>query len=126
MDRSHCTERGRGLSNEHEGPASCPLPFAPDPSRLTVVALEPEERVPDYRAAMRIANAGAEKRIGGHVLLSGYDRDRAFESPQHTSECHQDSAVPGYVDYAISHGASLGVDIEGGRFVFFCLPVDFD
>ncbi|MBA1446109.1 MAG: AF1514 family protein [Gammaproteobacteria bacterium] len=58
------------------------------------------------------------------MLISWYDRDRDFESPQHSSECHQDSAVPGYVDYGIHHGAKLKVDFEQGRFVFFyrCQP----
>jgi hypothetical protein len=51
------------------------------------------------------------------------DRDRDVESPQHVSECHAESAVPGYVDYGINHGATLMVDIEDGRFVFFYLPV---
>jgi hypothetical protein len=97
----------------------------PDISNLTVVELEPDERVSDYRAAMRIANAEAGSRIGQYMLLSWYDRDRDFESPQHASECHLDSAVPGYVDYGIHHGATLKVDIEHGRFVFFYLPVDF-
>ena len=55
------------------------------------------------------------------MLLSWYDRDRDFESPQHASECHLDSAVPGYVDYGIYHGATLKVDIEQGRFVFFVI-----
>jgi hypothetical protein len=96
----------------------------PDISNLTVVELEPDERVSDYRAAMRIANAEAGSRIGQYMLLSWYDRDRDFESPQHASECHLDSAVPGYVDYGIHHGATLKVDIEQGRFVFFYLPVD--
>ena len=103
---------------------SCPVPSIPDVSGLTVVALEPDHTLPDYRAAMRLANAEAQQRIGEHMLLSWYDRDRDFESPQHASECHQDSAVPGYVDYGIHHGATLKVDIEGGRFVFFYLPVD--
>jgi len=43
---------------------------------------------------------------------------------QHASECHLDSAVPGYVDYGVYHGATLKVDIEQGRFVFFYLPVE--
>ena len=34
------------------------------------------------------------------------------------------SAVPGYVDYGLSHGATLMVDIEDGRFAFFYVPVD--
>jgi len=49
---------------------------------------------------------------------------RDFESSQHVSECHAASAVPGYVDYRLSHGATLMVDIEDGRFVFFYVPVD--
>jgi hypothetical protein len=96
----------------------------PDLSELTVVELAPSEPMPDYRAAMQVANAEAEQRLGEYMLLSWYDRDRDFESPQHASECHQDSAVPGYVDYGIYHGATLKVDIEQGRFVFFYLPVD--
>jgi hypothetical protein len=60
------------------------------------------------------------------MLLSWYDRDRDFEAPQHTGECHADSAVPGYVDYALYRGARLKVDIDDGRFVFFFLPIDLD
>lgn len=112
------------MSNENEQPVSCPIPAGPDLSKLTVVELVLAERLPDYRAAMRLANAEAEKRLGEHMLLSWYDRDRDFESPQHAGECHLDSAVPGYVDYGIYHGATLKVDIEQGRFVFFYLPVE--
>ena len=36
----------------------------------------------------------------------------------------QASAVPGYVDYAVHRGATLMIDIESGRFVFFYRPVD--
>ena len=113
------------MSHEQESPNACPIPSPADLSNLVVVELEPDEGVPDYRAAMGIANIEAETRIGQYMLLSWYDRDRDFESPQHASECHQDSAVPGYVDYGIHHGATLKVDIEHGRFVFFYLPVDF-
>jgi hypothetical protein len=113
------------MRNEDEHPVSCPLPSGPDLSKLTVVELAAAERLGDYREAMRLANAEAEKRLGDNMLLSWYDRDRDFESPQHASECHQDSAVPGYVDYGIHHGATLKLDIERGRFVFFYLPVDF-
>jgi len=113
------------MTNEHETPVSCPIPAAPDLSGLKVVELLPQARLPDYRAAMQMANTEAEARLGQYMLLSWYDRDRDFESPQHASECHQDSAVPGYVDYGIHHGATLKLDIEHGRFVFFYLPVDF-
>jgi len=106
------------------GEASCPLPRPPDLSGIEVVALRPPKRVGDYLQAMRLANAEADALLRGHMLLSWYDRDRDFEAPQHVSECHEASAVPGYVDYGIHHGATLKVDVEDGRFVFFYRPVD--
>ena len=112
------------MTSEHDKPVSCPVPAGPDLSNLTVVELLPEDRLVDYRAAMQLATTEADRRLGQHMLLSWYDRDRDFESPQHASECHLDSAVPGYVDYGINHGATLKVDIEQGRFVFFYLPVE--
>jgi len=88
------------------------------------MTLHPPARVPDYLEAMRLANAEAEARLHEPMLLSWYDRDRDFEAPQHASECHAASAVPGYVDYGIHHGATLKIDVEDGRFVFFYRPVD--
>jgi hypothetical protein len=103
----------------------CPVPADPDLAGVTVVRLEPRRPpLADYLAAMAAANNVAQQRLGSYMLLSWYDRDRDFESPQHVSECHQDSAVPGYVDYALHRGAKLMVDVEQGRFVFFYLPVD--
>jgi hypothetical protein len=115
------------VTHEQDPPGSgidaCPLPEAPDLTGITRIDLRPGESVSDYLEAMALANAEAEKRLGDYMLLSWYDRDRDFESPQHTSECHQDGATPGYVDYGTHHGATLMVDIEEGRFVFFYLPV---
>ena len=74
---------------------------------------------------MAVANEEAERLIGENMLLASYDKDRDFESPQHASECHVNSAIPGYIDYALYHGAKLKIDIEQGRFVFFYLPIDF-
>jgi len=93
-------------------------------SDVTTVSLHPQPSPADYLEAMRLANAEAGARLGEHMLLSWYDRDRDFEAPQHVSECHADSAVPGYVDYALHRGATLRIDIEDGRFVFFYLPID--
>ena len=104
---------------------SCPVPTPPDMSGVTVVAFNPERPIADYREAMEFANARAAAQLGENMLLSWYDRDRDFESPQHVSECHQDSAVPGYVDSALHRGATLKIDVESGRFVFFYLPMDF-
>ncbi len=109
------------MSNE----SKCNLPTAPDYTGVTIVELSPELTLDDYLQAMQLANAEAEKRIGEHMLLAWYDRDRDFESPQHASECHVNSAIPGYIDYALYHGATLKIDIEQGRFIFFYLPIDF-
>lgn len=103
---------------------SCSLGHTPDWSGVEVVRLTTSP-LKDYRAAMALAETEAAARLGDAMLLSWYDRDRDFESPQHASECHLGSAVPGYVDYGLNHGARLVVDIEDGRFVFFYLPVDF-
>jgi uncharacterized OsmC-like protein len=73
---------------------------AMDVSRLKVVTLHPQPPLPDYLAAMQLANAEAGRRLGESMLLSWFDRD--FEASQHVSECHADSAVPGYpVEYLL-------------------------
>ncbi|MEW7979876.1 MAG: AF1514 family protein [Candidatus Sedimenticola endophacoides] len=104
----------------------CRLPDAPDYRGVEIVRLAPVPTPADYLAAMALANAEADRRLGEgcHMLLSWYDRDRDFESPQHASECHVNSAIPGYIDYALYRDARLKIDIEEGRFVFFYLPVD--
>ncbi|MHB8667814.1 MAG: AF1514 family protein [Burkholderiales bacterium] len=76
----------------------------------------------NYLQALQLAKADA--RLPGPMLLSWYDRDRDFEAPQHVSECHAAVAAPGCVDYGIHLGATLMVDVEDGRFVFFYRPVD--
>jgi len=105
--------------------STCNIPQEPDYTGVKIVELLPEPALDDYMQAMKLANAEAEKQIGGHMLLAWYDRDRDFESPQHASECHVNSAIPGYIDYALYHGATLKIDIEQGRFIFFYLPIDF-
>ncbi len=105
--------------------SKCNMPQQPDYTGVTIIELTPVAALKDYLQAMAVANEEAEKRIGEHMLLAWYDKDRDFESPQHASECHVNSVIPGYIDYALYHGASLKIDIEGGRFVFFYLPIDF-
>jgi Domain of unknown function (DUF5619) len=102
---------------------ACPIPQPPDFSQVDIIELDPQPVLTDYLQAMKLANSIAEEKLEHYMLLSWYDRDRDFESPQHSSECHADSAVPGYVDYGLNHGARLKVDIERGRFVFFYLPL---
>ncbi len=109
--------------NDNDEPV-CSIPAAPDYSGVTVIDLSPQPSPADYRVAMKLADEQAEQILGEYMLLSWYDRDRDFESPQHASECHQNSAVPGYVDYGLYHGATLKVDVEQGRFVFFYFPVE--
>ena len=70
-------------------------------------------------------NRRMRNRLSGGVRVDGGGNPASYSIPQHASECHQDSAVTGYVDYALYRGASLKVDIGDGRFVFFYLPVDF-
>lgn len=116
-------ERKAVIPNNPTGP-TCSTPRRPDFSGIEVVTLSPDPPLNDYLAGMKLANEQADRRFADYMLLSWYDRDRDFESPQHASECHQEGAVPGYVDYGIYHGARLMVDIEQGRFVFFYLPVE--
>lgn len=96
----------------------------PDYSRVKIIEIMPEQKVSDYKEARKIADKQAQEHLEEHMLISWYDRDRDYEAPQHTTECHEDSAIPGYVDYGINHGAALKVDIEQGRFVYFYAPVE--
>lgn len=112
------------MTNNDNG-SQCDL-SPPSYEGVDIVTLQPVPSPADYLEAMDIAKRIANEKLGEHMLLSWYDRDRDFESPQHASECHAFSAVPGYVDYGLYHGATLKVDIEDGRFVFFYLPVDLD
>jgi len=113
----------RKHSSSDRGSAGVEGPAA-DRTGVETLALLPEPSPADYREAMAIAEGEARIRLGENMLLSWYDRDRDFEAPQHVSECHQASAVPGYVDYGVHHGATLRIDIERGRFVFFYRPID--
>lgn len=105
---------------------SCTI-HQPDYSNIEVVHIAPRSdsdnessaQAMDYQIAMQQADQIAEEKLDDYMLLSWYDRDRDFESPQHAGECHADSAIPGYVDYGIYHGACLKIDFEQGRYVFF-------
>ncbi len=99
-------------------------PHQPDYANIEIVNIEASSEVDDYQTAMQQANKIADNKLEDYMLLSWYDRDRDFESPQHSSECHADSAIPGYVDYGIYHGACLKVDFEKGRFIFFYRAFD--
>ncbi|MDZ4252501.1 MAG: AF1514 family protein [Sulfuritalea sp.] len=104
--------------------AACLTGAVPGDFALSVAELAPSLPLADYLAAMQLADAEASARLGSHMLLSWYDRDRDFESPQHASECHAPGAMPGYAVYGLHHGATLMVNVEQGRFVFFYLPLE--
>ncbi len=91
---------------------------------VEIVEISPDQSPDNHMQAMNIADKIAENNLGQYMLLSWYDRDRDLESPRHSSECHVKGAVPGYVDYGLYHGATLKIDIENGRFVFFYMPVE--
>lgn len=104
--------------------AACTQPGA-DLSGVTVVELNPEVPLKDYLEAMQLAKEEALEHMDDFMLMSWYDRDRDFESPQHATESDEPSAIPGYVYYGLNHGATLKVDVEKGRFVFFFTPIGF-
>jgi hypothetical protein len=109
-------------SGQPDDAPACSVPAPPGHSGVTVASFQPRPPVPDYLRAMSLANTEAAARPPDCMLLSRYDRD--FEAPQHASGCHAASAVPGYVDGGIHHGATLKVDAEDGRFEGFHRPVD--
>ena len=113
------------MKKDNQAPAG-PVCTRPDSnlSGVTLVELNPDVPLKDYLEAMELAKEEAFKHIEDFMLMSWYDRDRDFESPQHTTESDEESAVPGYVYYGVNHGATLKVDIEKGRFVFFFTPVE--
>lgn len=96
-----------------------------DMSHIEVVSVPQESGTGDFQAAMALANIEADKRYDEYLLISWYDRDRNFESPQHATESSVEGKLDGYIYYALSHGATLKVDIEEGRFVFFYTAVEW-
>jgi len=103
---------------------SCSL-ATPNLAGVEVVRRETSGGVGDYRQARELAEAEAGQRFAEFMLISWYDRERDFESPAHTSECAGCGPKSGYIHYALSRGAKLQVEIDGGRFVFFFTPVEW-
>lgn len=102
----------------------CPLNI-PDLSEVETVFVRPDNIVADYRQAVVLANAKAASRYEEYMLISWYDRERDFESPQNASESREGSITDGYIHYALNHGATLKVDVDDGRYVFFYTPVEW-
>ncbi|OJZ18825.1 MAG: hypothetical protein BGP21_00760 [Thiobacillus sp. 65-29] len=87
---------------------------------MKTLRLDTTELDLDFNAALKLATAIAEHRLGDTtMLLSWYDRERDLESPAGVSECHEGCAVKGSWDYALNRGARLTVSFDDGRF-YFC------
>jgi len=112
------------ISDTPHAPARpvCMIPEV-DASGVTLVDLTPATPINDYQEAMELAKQEARKHMEEFMLMSWYDRDRNIESPPNSTETAGDE-LTGYVYYGINHGATLKVDIEDGRFVFFFTPVE--
>jgi hypothetical protein len=73
----------------------------------------------ELQTAKDLADAIASVLLEDMTCLSWFDREENQEAPAHVSECHDDSCeTPGYLDYALSRGAELKVDIGNGAYVF--------
>jgi hypothetical protein len=71
-----------------------------------------------FEEAHSLARALAEALLGECTCLSWSDRKAGRESPANASDCHGSCEVPGYVEYAVSRGATLRVIVDGGAFDF--------
>ena len=107
-------------NNKLSSPESiCDIPVQVDYSGVQIIKIDTTVAIDDYAAALLIANTEAEKYFEDAMLLSSYDRERDFEIPQHAGECHVNSAIPGYIDYALYHGASLKIVLNNEQYSFF-------
>jgi len=79
----------------------------------------------EFHMAKDMADAVATVLLEEMTCLSWFDRERNQEAPAHVSECHDASCeTPGYLDYAMSRGAELEIDIDNGAFVFLYRSVE--
>ena len=102
---------------------ACPLPEPTEISELDLILLDPDPPLADYREASVVARHQADEELGENRLLCWYDRDRNFESHKEDNKTPLEGVALGYMEYGIQQGAKLQIDIHGGRFVFFFLPL---
>ncbi len=69
-------------------------------------------------SARRLADEEAARRLGPIACLAWFDGNTGRESPTHASECHGDCETPGWMEYALTRGASLAVELRPGPYVF--------
>ena len=101
----------------------CPLPEPTEVTELDLILLDPQPPVADYQQALDLARQLAEEELGENRLLCWYDRDRDIQSHRQNSGTSDEGAALGYIEYGIQQGAKLQIDVQGGRFVFFFLPL---
>lgn len=77
----------------------------------------------DFAAALVHSEVLARQMLGDVMLLSWYDHERDVEAPGHVSECSSECGTPGWWDYAVSRGARLAIEFDGGRFTFCYLSL---
>lgn len=95
----------------------CPLsPLAQDPhGNIKAIDVSVRGVALDYAAAHTLAGVLAEKAAGETMLVAWFDGKNNVGYPQ-VQECTGDK--PGWLAYAESHGGNLGVNINGGEFIF--------
>lgn len=69
----------------------------------------------DYATARAVVQQLAEKAAGRTMLVAWFDAKNNSGHPE-VQECTGNK--PGWLAYAESHGGNLGVNINGGEFVF--------
>ena len=86
---------------------------------MNTIRIESPDVALDLYQAKDIAEAIASTLLGEVTCLSWYDKENDQEAPAHVSECHDAACEnPGYIDYALSRGVELKIDVGGGAFVF--------
>ena len=72
----------------------------------------------DFQQANELADKVADTKLGEHILLSFYAKDKDYDSPRGASDCHENSAVPRYVHYAVYQDAPCVSIFKKGALYF--------
>ena len=91
---------------------ACQLPLDGDLPGLIPIDLDADDLTFDH--ALREARKTAGSRYPNAMLISWFDRKRGVFSP--SVHCCTDR--PGWVDYAVSRGGNLTVDVNHHQYVF--------
>ncbi len=97
-------------------PVGAGFPSAQAPHRnIKEIDVSVQGAALDYAAAHALADVLAKKVARDAMLVAWFDGKNNVGYPQ-VQECTGDK--PGWLAYAESHGGNLGVNINGGEFVF--------